>query len=110
MVGIEGTRLAQMAGVAALIAAIALPGCASTVSRRIDDGTITTRVKTALLNDPELGLLRLEVVTVEGVVTLTGTVHSEEQASRAARLARAVNGVRAVESNLVVRPPGRPSL
>jgi hypothetical protein len=31
-----------------------LTGCGKTAGETIDDGTITTRVKTSLLNDPEV--------------------------------------------------------
>ena len=56
----------------ALIAPLAATGCGKTVGETIDDATITTRVKTALLNDPGVGGLRIDVDTFKGVVTLSG--------------------------------------
>jgi len=84
---------------------VLLAGCGPAIAGRIDDGTLTTRVKTALLYDPDLAVRRLGVVTVDGVVTLSGTVQSPDEAARAERLARNVPGVRAVRSDLIVRLP-----
>ena len=83
-----------------------LVGCGPTVASRIDDGVLTTRVKTALLYDAGLAARRLTVTTIDGVVTLSGEVGSADEAERAERLARTVAGVRDVRSQLTIRPPG----
>ena len=83
-----------------------LVGCGPTVASRIDDGVLTTRVRTALLYDVGLARRRVTVATIDGVVTLSGEVGSADEAERAVRLARAVAGVRDVRSQLSVRPPG----
>jgi len=80
----------------------AAAGCGPSISGRIDDGTITTRVRTALLYDADLAPARLGVLTVEGVVTLSGTLRSDDQVARAIEVARSVDGVRDVISKLVV--------
>ena len=41
--------------VAMLLAPLLLAACGKTVGETIDDATITTRVKTSLLNDPDVG-------------------------------------------------------
>ena len=38
----------------------------------MDDPTITMRVKTAFINDPVVGVARIDVATFKGVVTLLG--------------------------------------
>ncbi len=76
--------------------------CGKTVGATIDDATITTRVKTALLNDPDVGALRIDVDTALGVVTLRGAVRSEADKARAVDLARAVPGVKDVKANLEI--------
>ena len=49
----------------ALIAPLLLAACGKTVGETIDDATITTRVKTALLNDPHVGFRdRFHVILV----------------------------------------------
>jgi hypothetical protein len=84
-----------------------LSACASSgaVSRTIDDATITTRVKTALLNDPVLDATKIEVDTSAGVVTLGGVVKSKEEETKAIELTRRVTGVRDVKSSLQVQGP-----
>jgi hyperosmotically inducible periplasmic protein len=67
-----------------------------------DDATISTRVKTALLNDPQIGALRIDVNTVQGVVTLSGSARNPGEAQKAVQLARGIAGVKDVKSELKV--------
>jgi len=69
-----------------------------------DDVTITARVKTALLNDPQISATRIDVATSNGVVTMSGAVKSKADEQRAIQLARQVNGVKDVKSTLQVGP------
>jgi osmotically-inducible protein OsmY len=92
----------------ALIFAVALIGCAGnrtheSTGQYIDDSTITTKVKTALLADPEVSGLDVKVETFKGVVQLSGFVNDQRQATRAVEIARSVNGVRKVENKLSVK-------
>ena len=66
-----------------LALAIATAACGRTVGETIDDTTITTRVKTAMLNDPTVGGLRIDVDTFKGVVTLSGRVKSQAEKDQA---------------------------
>jgi hyperosmotically inducible protein len=79
-----------------------LTACAATASRTTDDLTTSTQVKIALLNDSQVGGLRLDVRTFQGVVTLSGTVRSQAQADQAVAVARKVRGVRSVRPELKV--------
>ena len=78
--------------------------CGKTVGETIDDATITARVKTALLNDPQVGGTKIDVETTQGVVTMSGTVKSEAEATRAVQLAKQATGVKDVKSTLQVTP------
>ncbi|MDA8166072.1 MAG: BON domain-containing protein [Desulfobacteraceae bacterium] len=73
-----------------------------TLGSMMDDGAITARVNAAMVNDPEVKARQIDVDTLQGVVTLTGTVESEAVAKRAAEIARATEGVREVRSYLQV--------
>ena len=93
--------------IAALLAAIllTLPLLAAggkTVGETIDDATITTRVKTAFLNDPAIGGLRIDVDTFKGVVTLSGRVKSKAEEVKAIEIARKITGVVDVRSTLQI--------
>jgi hyperosmotically inducible protein len=92
--------------IATLLAlAVTLPllaACGKTVGETIDDATITTRVKTAFINDKEVGALRIDVDTFKGVVTLSGRVKSKNEETRAIALAKTIRGVVDVKSTLQV--------
>ncbi|MDO9271002.1 MAG: BON domain-containing protein [Methylobacter sp.] len=73
-----------------------------TAGEYVDDSVITTQVKAAILNDPLLNASHIEVTTVKGVVTLSGTADSEQSISRAVEVVGSQKHVKAVENNLVV--------
>ncbi len=96
---------------AALIAAalLALAGCAtegekqSTAGAYFDDASITTRVKTAIFNEPSLKLFDISVTTQDKIVHLTGSVKSRAEIAKAVEVARKVEGVKAVRNDLKVK-------
>jgi hyperosmotically inducible periplasmic protein len=79
-------------------------GCGQTIVERIDDTTITTRVKTSMLNDPSIGALNIDVNTHQGVVTLSGRVASQAERDEALALVREVDGVTMVKDALLIGP------
>jgi hyperosmotically inducible protein len=85
-----------------LVIPLLLSGCLQPLPARNDDATVTARVKTALLNDPGIGALTIDVMTSAGVVTLSGTVKSPSEKQRAVAIARGVNGVKSVNDALRV--------
>jgi osmotically-inducible protein OsmY len=93
---------------AAVLVSLTLPACAPhhvspQGTAAYDDATITTRVKTALLNDPEVGALKIDVNTAQGVVTLSGTARNRGEEQKAIQLAKGVRGVKDVRSTLQVQ-------
>ena len=97
-------RTAVLLLVIALLAPLMLAACGKTVADTIDDATVTTHVKTSLLNDPVVGGLRIDVDTFKGVVTLSGRVTTKEQEAKAIELARKIGGVTDVKSSLQIQP------
>ena len=92
-------------GCGALVLAASLTaGCGAATSGVKDDATIATRVKIALLNDPQVGPLRVDARTFQGVVTLSGTVKSQADVDTAIAVARKVRGARDVKSELKIVP------
>jgi hypothetical protein len=67
-----------------------------------DDLTLSTKVKIELIADPRLAALHLDVSTLEGVVTLSGTAPAQPDVDRAIAAAKHVPGVRAVKSDVKV--------
>ena len=91
--------------IAALLLVVPLTvACGKTVGETIDDTAITTRVKTAMLNDPAVGGLRIDVDTYKGVVTLSGRVKSLAERDQAITLARRTSGVVEVKDAMQVLP------
>jgi hyperosmotically inducible protein len=97
-------RLTRFVLVLTLIAPLVLAACGKSVGDTIDDATITTRVKTSLLNDPAVGGSRIDVDTFKGVVTLSGRVKTKEEEVQAIALARKISGVTDVKSTLQIQP------
>ena len=69
-----------------------------------DDATLTSDVKAKLAADSTLPASAISVETKNGVVTLSGTVNSEAEKSRAEQIAKGVEGVKLVTNNLTVKP------
>ena len=92
---------------AVMVSASVVGACGKTVGQTIDDTTITTRVKTSMLNDPAVGGLRIDVDTFKGAVTLSGRVKSQAEKDQAITLARRVSGVTEVKDNLQIIPEGQ---
>ncbi len=95
----------------AILAAVFLAtaaGCAGSRTQEstgqfMDDAAITTKVKTAIFNDPDLKTNEIGVETYRGVVQLSGFVTSQSEINRATQVARSVNGVRSVRNDLHLR-------
>lgn len=80
-------------------------GCASTSKQAgtgeyVDDSIITTKVKTAIFNEPSLNVAEINVETFKGTVQLSGFVKSQSDASKAVEVARSVNGVTSVKNDI----------
>ena len=80
-----------------------MAGAAQKTGDKVDDAAITTKVKTALMAEPGLRSLEINVDTRDNIVTLNGTVDSQEKKQRAMQIAQGVEGVKSVSDNLVVK-------
>ncbi|HYL25924.1 MAG TPA: BON domain-containing protein [Burkholderiales bacterium] len=76
-------------------------GCATT-GDFLGDTRTTTRVKTAIYNEPELKVMAIHVSTEDGVVTLSGTVKTKAERTKAIQVARKVEGVKQVKNDLAL--------
>jgi hypothetical protein len=84
--------------------------CRTAVSPKlIEDAQTTVRIRTALVNDPQLGLRGIEVHVTAGVARLTGSVESAEEAQRLVSLVRAIAGVLSVQSDVQVSGTSAPA-
>lgn len=104
------TRSVIRAALLALAAAAALPGAVAaegdrTIGERVDDVTLATKVKSALIASDEAKARRVEVEVRDGVVQLSGFAETRAEADAAVRAARGVAGVRSVTDSIQVRAP-----
>jgi len=87
---------------AAGVAERKLENAAHEAGKAIDDATVSARVKSALIAEPELKALSINVDTRAGVVTLKGKADNRENRAKAEQVAARVEGVRTVRNELVV--------
>src|SRR5262245_17963876 len=69
----------------------------------VDDATITTKVKAEIVKDKDLSITQIGVETFKGTVQLSGFVDSAAKSAKAAQLAAAVQGVKQVKNDIVVK-------
>ena len=68
----------------------------------VDDAAVTTAVKTKIFEEKGLASLKISVETKNGVVVLTGTANSAENAQLAVAVAKQAHGVKQVVNNLQI--------
>ena len=83
-------------------------GCEATQKKEstgeyIDDAAITAKIKSGILQEPQLKSLQIEVKTFKGVVQLSGFVDSAQSAARAGEIAGSVATIKELKNDLVVK-------
>jgi osmotically-inducible protein OsmY len=77
---------------------------AADAGKPLNDTGLTQIVKSALQSESSLNAQKIDVENRDGNVTLHGSVDSDDQREKAARIVGAVGGVRNVVNNLTVDP------
>jgi len=93
---------------ALLVVTLVLGTAACTESS--SDAAITDRVKTAISNEPGLKGTKVSVSAKEKVVHLSGTVKSRGERAMLIAVARKVEGVKALKTDLAVTPQQKPGV
>jgi hyperosmotically inducible protein len=93
--GVQGVRSVENS--------ISLKVGSATVGNAVDDGIITTQVKSALLADPNVKSFDIAVVTRKGEVQLSGFVDSQAQIDRAIAIAHKVDGVTSIGNEMSIK-------
>jgi osmotically-inducible protein OsmY len=102
------TRNALVA-LSTVVVLLAAPGCAvtrgqETVGAYVDDATITTQIKSRMVENKEVDASSIRVETLNGTVMLSGFAKSNNERNTAESIARGVNGVKSVKNEIAVRP------
>ena len=90
------------------ITMVSFVGCASTSKQEstgqyMDDSLITTKVKAAIFNEPDLKSAEINVETFKGVVQLSGFVSSQAAVNKAVQVTRTVAGVKSVKNDMRIK-------
>ena len=93
-------RLASVSGVRVVDDQLTIAGAGTKAA--VEDTSITTKIKSQYLANTDLRHVNVAVATTNGVVTLTGTVPSEDLRRLAVDLARHTGGVTQVDDQLRV--------
>lgn len=88
---------------------LALAGAAGAATQR-PDAWVTTKVKMSLLTSEGVSASNVHVDTIDGRVTLHGSVPTQAEKSRAEQVARKIEGAKEVRNLLQVVPPRREAM
>lgn len=91
-----------------LISALLMPAASfaaegDSIETKMSDSVITTKVKAAFAKDKVVSATDIKVETdSNGLVQLSGTAKSKEEAARAVKLTKGVKGVTGVKDDIIV--------
>jgi hyperosmotically inducible protein len=102
-VGTTGTEMADRARDATAEVGDRAGAAASQAKIALEDGALTAKIKSKMALDDTVKALNLDVDTNGSVVTISGTVASENERTRALQLARETEGVTQVVDRIQVK-------
>jgi hyperosmotically inducible protein len=74
-----------------------------TMADKIDDASVTSQIKLALIDHKATHTLKTKVTTNEGVVVITGEASSDAEKSLVTKLAQSIRGVKSVRNDMTVK-------
>jgi osmotically-inducible protein OsmY len=80
-----------------------MPASGQTIGEKMDDASITSQVKYALLSHKATSALKTKVTTNDGVVVITGVAANDAEKSLVTKLAKDVRGVNSVDNSMTVK-------
>lgn len=103
LVGLYATEIEGAKSVQNLIVVMPATPAGKTVAESIDDASITSQVKYALLTHKATSALKTKVATSAGTVTLTGEAANSAEKSLAEKITSSVRGVKSVTNDMTVK-------
>jgi hyperosmotically inducible protein len=73
------------------------------IGTTVDDSVVTTRVKSAMLDDVDIKSYDIKVETRKGEVMLSGFVANQAQVDRAVTLTNGIEGVKGIDNKLALK-------
>jgi osmotically-inducible protein OsmY len=74
-----------------------------TMAEKMDDASITSQVRYALLSHKSTSALKTKVTTNEGIVVITGEAANEAEKSLVSKLTKDIRGVKSVSNNMTIK-------
>jgi len=103
LTGVYAKEIENVRSVKNDITVVEKPSATETIGEKIDDASITSQVKYALLSHKTTSALKTKVTTTDGVIGITGEATSDAEKSLVTKLAQDVRGVRSVNNNMTVK-------
>ena len=79
------------------------PAIAQTIGEKIDDASITSQIKYALLGNKATSAIKTKVITTEGAVVITGEAANDAEKSLVSKIAQSIRGVLSVKNDMTVK-------
>ena len=103
LVGAYATDITGVKSVKNEIVVLAPAADKKTVAESIDDASITSQVKYALLTHKSTSALKTKVNTTDGVVVIKGEAANDAEKSLVGKLATGIRGVKSVTNDMTVK-------
>lgn len=103
LVGLYASEIEGAKSVQNLIVVMPASPTGKVVAESIDDASITSQVKYALLTHKATSALKTKVATAAGTVTLTGEAANSAEKSLAEKITSSVRGVKSVTNEMTVK-------
>lgn len=75
----------------------------ATLSKKLDDASITTQVKAALLLQKSTSAISTEVTTTNGVVLITGVAKNDAEKELVNKVVKDIDGVKSIVNKMSVK-------
>ena len=92
-------RTLAIGALAAMLSACGGPNARS-AGEVVDDATINSRIKTAMVASKEVEAREIQIETYNGVVQLSGFADNQQEIDKAGEIARSTPGVKSVKNDI----------
>lgn len=103
LTGVYAKEIDHVKSVQNDIMVVEKPSSTETMGEKIDDASITSQVKYALLSHKATSALKTKVTTNDGVIMISGEASSDAEKALVTKLAQDVRGVKSVSNDMTVK-------
>lgn len=100
---LDSKSLALILWLSGMLTSCATTGAPGGFGGYVSDSATTAKVKLALISNQDVSARAISVTTNNGVVKLSGTAASQQEADTAAAIAQGIPNVKAVQNEVAVK-------